>query len=754
MRWNEERQEIGYMIGFERLNPMQKEAVIQKDGPVLVLAGAGSGKTGALTVRIAHLLEEGVKPWNILAITFTNKAAREMRERVLKLVPTGADDIWISTFHATCVRILRREIQHLGYASSFSIYDADDQEKIVRECFKRLNFSLTDKNFSIKGAISAISKQKESLVSWEEYSQKVDKSDLKSLKIAQVYQVYQKRLQESNALDFDDLIYKTVQLFRMHPEVLDKYQERFRYIMVDEYQDTNTSQYELVRLLAAKYCNLCVVGDDDQSIYGWRGANICNILDFEKDFPNTKVIKLEQNYRSTKTILEAANSVIHNNMTRKDKTLWTENESGNVLHIYQADNEYDEARFAAEKIEKLMLEGHKYSDFAVLYRTNAQSRAVEDQLVKRNIPYRLFGGTRFYDRKEIRDVLSYLKVLENPLDGIALKRIINVPKRGIGETSIEKVTTFANSNEISFYDALGRLDEIPELKTRAKKFQDFYDLMEHLKQDKETFTVVELLDAVIKRTGYLQLLLNEGTDEALMRIENIDEFVNKAAEFQKHNPQGDLAGFLEEVALVSDIDHLEEGEEAVVLMTLHSAKGLEFPYVFMVGMEEGIFPGYRSIVYGTEKEMEEERRLCYVGITRAQEGLFMSHAKTRMQHGVTQYNAPSRFLKEIPEELVERPVRPVSQAAKEFAQRNSMKITPTFHKPNPYGLQVKKSKIPAPKGFVLDFEVGDKVRAPKYGIGTVQSIEPGGADFEVEVSFGEKGTKKFMAKLSKLKKIK
>ena len=741
------------MVAFESLNPMQKEAVLQKDGPVLVLAGAGSGKTGALTVRIAHLIEEGVKPWNILAITFTNKAAKEMKERVEKLVPEGAKDIWISTFHSTCVRILRREIHHLDYDNGFSIYDADDQEKIMKECFKQLNLSITDKSFTVKAAMSAISKQKEELISWEAYAQKVDKMDIRSLKIAQVYQVYQKRLKDSNALDFDDLIYKTVQLFRSHPQVLDKYQERFRYIMVDEYQDTNTSQYELVKLLSSKYQNLCVVGDDDQSIYGWRGANIGNILDFEKDFPNTKVIKLEQNYRSTKTILEAANAVIHNNNTRKAKSLWTQNHTGNILHIYQAENEYDEARFAAEKIEELIKTGHTYGEFAVLYRTNAQSRTVEDQLVKRNIPYRLFGGTRFYDRKEIRDILSYLKILKNPLDAIALRRVINVPKRGIGDTSIDKVTTFAMEKGISFYDALGRLGEIPELKTRARKFQEFYDLMQHLKEDSMTLSVSQLMDAVIKKTGYMQVLLDEGTDEALMRLENIDEFINKAVEYETQNPEGNLEGFLEEIALVSDIDNLKEGEESVLLMTLHSAKGLEFPYVFMIGMEEGIFPSYRSIAFGGEKEVEEERRLCYVGITRAREELYLSHAKSRMQHGVTQYNAPSRFLREIPEELVDRPVRKMSEAAREFSMRSSMKITPVFQKPNPYGLQNKPSNIPAPTDFVLDFAVGDKVRAPKYGIGTVKEIRPGGADFEVEVSFGEKGVKKFMARLSKLKKI-
>lgn len=742
------------MIGFEQLNDMQQKAVLQTEGPVLVLAGAGSGKTGALTVRIAHLLETGVKPWNILAITFTNKAAKEMRERVNALVGTGAADVWISTFHATCVRILRREISHLDFDTQFSIYDTDDQEKIMKEVFKRLNMSPIDKSFSLKSAMAQISHQKEEMVSWEDFAKTVDPLDLKAKRLSNVYQLYQQLLKENNALDFDDLIYKTVLLFRTHPDVLEKYQERFRYIMVDEYQDTNTSQYELVHLLAAKYQNLCVVGDDDQSIYGWRGANIRNILDFEKDFPNTCVIKLEQNYRSTKKILEAANAVIHHNVTRKEKSLWTENDSGSILHIYKADNEYDEARYVAEQIQQLHREGIGLNQFAVLYRANAQSRTVEDQFVKKGIPYRLFGGVRFYERKEIRDILSYLKVLANPADTVALRRIINVPKRGIGDASLEKLANYAAHHNISLYEALEHLDDMPELKTKAKKFQEFYDLFESLRKDASDLPPAELIDTIVKRSGYLQLLLGEGTDEALARIENIDEFVNKAAEYAKDNLEVTLEGFLEEVALVADIDGYQEAEESVVLMTLHSAKGLEFPYVFMIGMEEGIFPGYRAVMYGGEKEIEEERRLCYVGITRAKEVLYLTHAKSRMQHGLTQYNAPSRFLKEIPADLVDMPTRQLSDTAREYALRNSMKIAPitTRSKTSPYARPVKQD-LPTPKDFVLNYQEGDKVRAPKYGIGVVKSIRGAGADFEVEVSFGEKGTKKFMAKLSKLIKV-
>ena len=744
------------MIGFDRLNDMQKKAVLQTEGAVLVLAGAGSGKTGALTVRIAHLIEKGVKPWNILAITFTNKAAKEMSERVNKLIGDKAKDIWVSTFHSTCVRILRRDIDKIGYSRDFSIYDTDDQEKMMKEVFKRLNFSITDKTFTVKGALAEISKQKEELISWEDYEAKTDK-DIRKVKFAKAYRIYQTLLKENNALDFDDLIYKTVQLFKTDTDVLDYYQEKFKYIMVDEYQDTNTSQYELVRLLSAKYKNICVVGDDDQSIYGWRGANIRNILDFEKDFEDTVVIKLEQNYRSTKTILDAANSVIKNNTTRKDKTLWTENDKGSIIHIKRADNEYDEARFVGDKINELILKGdRKYKDFAVLYRTNAQSRAIEDYFVKKSIPYRLLGGIRFYERKEIKDVLSYLKVLSNPADTIALKRIINVPKRGLGDASIEKVENFANENNMSFYEALSHIDEITELKTRTKKFKEFYEVMTEIEKDANELSVSELIESVLNKTGYVQLLQDEGTDEALARIENIDEFVSKAVEYEKSTDEPSLREFLEDIALVADIDNYEPDEDTVVLMTMHSAKGLEFPYVFIVGMEEGMFPTYRVMQYGTNEDMEEERRLCYVAITRAKEELFITQAKSRMQHGITQYNAPSRFLKEIPAELIEIPVKPQLSEVGDYIRKSEMRIKPVFTKPNPYGGIAKKPQtagIPSPKNVTLDYEVGDKVRAPKYGIGTVEKITPGGADFEVTVSFKDKGVKKFMAGLSKLKKV-
>lgn len=730
---------------------MQQEAVKQKDGAVLILAGAGSGKTGALTVRIADMLEKGISPYSILAITFTNKAAREMRERVDKLAGAAAQDVWISTFHSTCVRLLRREIDKIGYSKDFSIYDADDQEKVMKEVFKEQNMSITDKRYTVKYAVSAIGRMKEEMISWEDYLKEVDKADIRAWKTAKVYEAYQTRLFKNNALDFDDLIYKTVYLFRTRPDVLEKYQERFKYIMVDEYQDTNTSQYELIRLLASKYGNLCVVGDDDQSIYGWRGANIRNILDFEKDFPNARVIKLEQNYRSTKNILTAANSIIKNNKSRKDKTLWTENNTGSVIHVFKAENEVEEAVFVSETIDKNALNGKAdYNDFAVLYRTNAQSRAIEDRFVKKGIPYKLFGGVRFYERKEIKDILAYLKLLDNPSDTVALKRIINVPKRGIGDKSIEAAEEIAAERNIPLFSALGRAAEYPELKSRAKKLVDFYDFICGVKKRSENMTVSELINAVAEETGYKGELEADGSDDAEMRIENIDELASKAVEFEKTTEEPTLSAFLEDVALVADIDGYNETDDAVVLMTLHSAKGLEFPYVFMIGMEEGLFPGSRAIMSGDEKQIEEERRLCYVGITRAKKELFMSYASHRMQHGLIQYNAPSRFLAELPQELLDNrfkqrePVRQTHWSFNEGRTVSRQAVSPV----NPY-----RTELPKPDKVSLSFGIGDSVRAPKYGIGIVKDIKSAGADYEVTVAFTGKGNKKFMAGLSKLIKV-
>ncbi len=746
------------MIGFDKLNDMQKKAVLQTEGPVLILAGAGSGKTGALTVRIANLIKNNIKPYNILAITFTNKAAKEMKERVNGLIGEEAKDILISTFHSTCVRILRSDIEKIGYGKNFTIYDTSDQEKVLKDIFKQMNISTADKTISVKGVKNIIGRLKDELISPEEYY-KTTGNDVLKQQVAEIYRRYQEALKKNNALDFDDLIYKTVLLFRNEKDVLEKYRERYRYILIDEYQDTNTAQYEFVKLLASKYNNLCVVGDDDQSIYGFRGANIQNILDFEKDFENCTVIKLEQNYRSTKTILDVANAVISNNNKRKSKTLWTENDSGSSVHSLGFENEFLEAKFVSEKISELTKENQrKYSDFAVLYRTNAQSRTFEDQFIKVGIPYRLLGGIRFYERKEIRDIIAYLRTILNPDDYISLNRIINVPKRGIGDTSINKVLEYADENGISFFDALKDVESIKELKARAKKFTSFYETISNFIAMKDVLSIKDLICDILNKTGYLNELKEEGTLEAEGRIENLDEFISKAEQYQIENPEATLETFMEEISLVSDVDNYDENQDAVVLMTLHSSKGLEFPVVFMVGMEEGVFPSYRSIDSGSEKEIEEERRLCYVGITRAREELYLTNAKTRMQRGITHYCNPSRFIEEIPSDLIEKPVKVVRQQEKFKSPKTLAKMGTFSPKPSPYGMVGKlkdavNSSVSEPSDFKLDFSVGDSVRAPKYGIGTVKNINPAGADFEVTVSFAGKGDKKFMAKLSKLKKV-
>ncbi len=746
------------MIGYNELNPMQKKAVDKTEGPVLILAGAGSGKTGALTVRIANIIEKGVKPWNILAITFTNKAAKEMRERVTNLIGKTADDIWISTFHSSCVRILRRDIGKLDFDSTFSIYDTKDQEKAMKDVFAYLNFSIQDKNFPLKGVLSEISRAKEELISPSQYTQEAGQ-DYRKMKIASCYREYQKRLKRSNALDFDDIIYYTVLLFQLNPDVLEYYQEKFKYILVDEYQDTNTSQYMLVKMLAKKYENLCVVGDDDQSIYGWRGANIRNILDFEKDFPNAEVIKLEQNYRSTKTILKAANAVIGNNAERKVKSLWTENDTGSIIHLHKADNEREEGRYIAEKIETLIERGQEYKDFAILYRTNAQSRALEEQLIRKSIPYRLYGGTRFYDRMEILDILAYLKLMANPADDIAFKRIVNVPKRGIGNASIDKLSYFANEKNISIYESSSRINEVEAIGARGKKFEEFYELIEALKDEKNVLEIPQVIETVAKKSGYYDMLDIEGTEEAQTRKENIEEFISKAAEYARLNEEATFEGFLEEVALVADIDDYKESENAVVLMTLHSAKGLEFPYVFISGLEEGMFPSYRSIASGSEKDIQEERRLCYVGITRARQELFLTHARSRTINGQTQYSPPSRFINEFPPDALEQQSRPRPQFTPASprtlgGEKNAYKMAGGIGLNRAYGVSTAvDSFIPSPKDFELNFKEGDSVRAPKYGIGVVKAIKGAGADYEVEVAFKDKGTKKFMARLSKLIKV-
>lgn len=637
---------------YESLNPVQQEAVYHTRGPVLILAGAGSGKTRVLTHRIAYLIdEEGINPWNILAITFTNKAAGEMRERVDQIVGYGSENVWVSTFHSTCVRILRRYIDKIGYDRNFTIYDSDDQKSVVKEICKKLN--IDTKLYKERALMSAISSAKDELVTPDEFMLRAG-GDFAKSRIAQVYKEYQKILKNNNALDFDDLIMKTVELFKSVPEVLEYYQERFKFIMVDEYQDTNTAQFKFVSILAAKYKNLCVVGDDDQSIYKFRGANIYNILNFEKEYPEAKVIKLEQNYRSTKNILAAANEVIHNNSGRKEKSLWTSNEAGAKVAFEQYNSEHEEAAGVVDGIDMLMKDGQaKYSDCAVLYRTNAQSRVLEEKFVLRGIPYRIIGGQNFYARKEIKDLLCYLKTIDNGRDDLAVRRIINVPKRGIGATSLNKVDDYAVRHGLSFFEALEEAKEIPTLGKAADKISGFVNMIQVLRAKLEYISLAELLQEILDETGYVKELEAEGTEEALGRVENIDELMNKVIAYEEDHEEPSLSEFLEEVSLVADIDNLDEANEKVVLMTLHSAKGLEFPYVYMTGMEDGLFPSYMSIVSDDSLEIEEERRLCYVGITRAMKQLTLTYAKSRMVHGNTQYNKVSRFVREIPRNLLQ-----------------------------------------------------------------------------------------------------
>ncbi|MGN0988441.1 MAG: DNA helicase PcrA, partial [Otoolea sp.] len=642
------------MNKYDTLNPMQKEAVYHTEGPLLVLAGAGSGKTRVLTHRIAYLIEEkGVNPWNIMAITFTNKAAAEMRERVDKIVGFGSESIWVSTFHSSCVRILRRHIEYLGYSTSFTIYDGDDQKTLMKQIFKKLD--IDTKQFKERAVLGKISSAKDEMITPEEYELNAG-GDFREKKIAQIYKEYQKELKKNNALDFDDLILKTVELFQNVPEVLNYYQERFRYIMVDEYQDTNLVQFKLVDLLAKKYRNLCVVGDDDQSIYKFRGANIENILSFEKAFPGARVIKLEQNYRSTQNILNAANEVIRNNRGRKDKTLWTANEEGTPVRFLQFDTAYEEAEAIAREIrDKSALEQRSYSDFAVLYRTNAQSRLLEEKFILYSIPYRLVGGVNFYQRKEIKDILCYLKTIANGQDDLAVQRIINVPKRGIGATSIGKVTIFASANGMSFYQALLRVKAVPAIGKAGDKIGVFTEQIEDFKSRLPELSIKELIEEILEKTGYKKELEAEGEIEAETRLQNIEELINKAVSYSESAEEPTLNGFLEEVALVADVDNMDESENRVILMTLHSAKGLEFPYVYLSGMEDGLFPSSMSIMSDDKDAVEEERRLCYVGITRAQKDLTLTAARQRMTNGETRFSKVSRFVEEIPEWLLEKP---------------------------------------------------------------------------------------------------
>ncbi len=741
---------------YDTLNEQQKEAVLYTEGPLLILAGAGSGKTRVLTHRMAYLIEEiGVNPWNILAITFTNKAAKEMRERVDRLVSFGSESIWVSTFHSSCARILRRHIQLLGYDTNFTIYDGDDQKSLMKDICKLLQ--IDTKLYKERTLLGAVAHAKEELISPEEFRLRAQ-GDFAQQKIAEVYEEYEKQLRANNALDFDDLLVKTVQLFQTQADVLENYQERFRYIMVDEYQDTNTVQFELVRLLSSKYRNLCVVGDDDQSIYKFRGANIRNILNFEEFFEDAKVIKLEQNYRSTSNILNAANAVIRNNYGRKDKTLWTANGDGEKLELRQLDSAYDEAEYIIDDIRDRVNQGNAaYNHHAILYRTNAQSRLFEEKFVTANIPYRIIGGINFYARREIKDVLSYLKTVDNGKDDLAVRRIVNVPKRGIGLTSINRVQEYAAYKEIGFYEALQAVDLIPGIGRGASKLESFVALIEHFKADAREMSVSDLMQEILDETGYVESLKSEGDEEAEARIENIDELMSKIVAYEETceemNEPATLGGFLEEVALVADIDSLDESNDYVVLMTLHSAKGLEFPHVYLAGMEDGIFPGYMTIISEDIEDLEEERRLCYVGITRAMKELTLTCARRRMVRGETQFNRMSRFLKEIPVELVSTGNIFKKEKETEIPEKNVYMQARQAFRTKAYVSQKPAKQFGTPAGGKLEYKTGDRVSHIKFGEGTVTAIIEGGRDYEVTVDFDEAGTKKMFAAFAKLKKV-
>ena len=735
---------------YDTLNNEQREAVFCTEGPLLMLAGAGSGKTRSLTHRIAYLIEEkGVAPWNILAITFTNKAAQEMRERVDVLVGYGSEDIWISTFHATCSRILRRHIDLLGYDRNFTIYDASDQKSLMKEVLKEMK--IDTKQFPERSVMSEISSAKNEYKSPLDYRNEYG-SNFRNQRIADIYEHYQKRLKENNALDFDDLLVKMVDLFQTNPDVLEHYQDRFQYIMVDEYQDTNTVQFLLVSLLAKKYRNLCVVGDDDQSIYKFRGANIYNILNFEKVFPDAQVIRLEQNYRSTQNILNAANGVIANNKGRKEKKLWTENQKGELVHFKQYDTEYDEADGVVSRINFLAMRGVQYKDMAILYRTNAQSRIFEEKLKQKNIPYAIVRGISFYDRKEIKDLMSYLKVVDSGMDDLSVKRIINVPKRGIGQTTINRLQEFAILNQMSFLDAVFNADEIPEVTRALAKLHKFADMIEEFREYASEHEISELLEHILDVTQYRAELEAEGTDESISRLEDIEELFNDIAYYEEEEENPNLRDFLAEkdmYTLNAGIDNLEDENNKVLLMTLHNAKGLEFNNVFLGGMEEGVFPGFGAMMSGDESEIEEERRLCYVGITRAKERLFLSAAKRRMLRGQTQYNRRSRFIDEIPEQYLDAEQRVSEQRVVKNTERPA-KYQYGAKAGKPYNLSDFKVK---PVGE-LDYQVGDRVKHIKFGVGTVQEITKGGRDFEVAVEFDRVGRKKMFASFAKLKKVK
>ena len=764
---------------LEELNNKQKEAVENTEGPVLVIAGAGSGKTKVLTHKIAFLIQEKqVKPWNILAITFTNKAANEMKQRVENLLSDSSNDIWMGTFHSICVRILRRYIYRIGFDSSFIIFDTSDQRTLVKDCLKELK--VDDKLFTDRAVLSEISNAKNEMLEPKAYSVKYA-NDFRKETIGKVYELYQKRLRENNAIDFDDIINYTIKILTENQDVLEYYTEKFKYVLVDEYQDTNKAQFMLISILASKYGNITVVGDNDQGIYSFRGADISNILNFERDFPGTKIIKLEQNYRCTGNILKAANAVIKHNETKYDKKLWTENNEGNIPCIYSGDDEYDEASYIINQIRFLKTEEYfKFSDFAVLYRMNSQSRAIEDILRRENIPYKIIGGLKFYERKEIKDIIAYLRLIFNPSDNMSLKRIINEPKRGIGKTSLDNIAKISEETGNSMYDIIKNAEKYG-LNRVYLNSREFIEAIEELRSKKDNMLISDLIKETLKKTGYTKALELENTVEAETRIQNLDEFLTVAIEFEEESADNTLAEFLEGITLSSDVDNLEDEEESVTLMTLHSAKGLEFPVVFLVGMEEGIFPGYKSI--GEPKELEEERRLFYVGITRAKQYLYLTCAKRRTIFGSTSYNSISRFVKEIPSELLDGYEEIVNSKNEETFNDSSYKweygkasgskvktykidnnaseiknvASNTNNNTSNFAFRTAESFL---KSFeskknvnIQEYEAGQRVYHKKFGEGTINKVEQEGDDLKVDICFDKVGNKRLMAKFAGLQII-
>lgn len=764
---------------LEELNNKQKEAVENTEGPVLVIAGAGSGKTKVLTHKIAFLIQEKqVKPWNILAITFTNKAANEMKQRVENLLSDSSNDIWMGTFHSICVRILRRYIDRIGFDSSFIIFDTSDQRTLVKDCLKELK--VDDKLFTDRAVLSEISNAKNEMLEPKAYSVKYA-NDFRKETIGKVYELYQKRLRENNAIDFDDIINYTIKILTENQDVLEYYTEKFKYVLVDEYQDTNKAQFMLISILASKYGNITVVGDNDQGIYSFRGADISNILNFERDFPGTKIIKLEQNYRCTGNILKAANAVIKHNETKYDKKLWTENNEGNIPCIYSGDDEYDEASYIINQIRFLKTEEYfKFSDFAVLYRMNSQSRAIEDILRREDIPYKIIGGLKFYERKEIKDIIAYLRLIFNPSDNMSLKRIINEPKRGIGKTSLDNIAKISEETGNSMYDIIKNAEKYG-LNRVYLNSREFIEAIEELRSKKDNMLISDLIKETLKKTGYTKALELENTVEAETRIQNLDEFLTVAIEFEEESTDNTLAEFLEGITLSSDVDNLEDEEESVTLMTLHSAKGLEFPVVFLVGMEEGIFPGYKSI--GEPKELEEERRLFYVGITRAKQYLYLTCAKRRTIFGSTSYNSISRFVKEIPSELLDGYEEIVNSKNEETFNDSSYKweygkasgskvktykidnnaseiknvASNTNNNTSNFAFRTAESFL---KSFeskknvnIQEYEAGQRVYHKKFGEGTINKVEQEGDDLKVDICFDKVGNKRLMAKFAGLQII-